>query len=94
MITKGKNGLLWVFNEHVEHTVNAMVTFASRKYVRQTWPVPFFLWRWSHRASNWKTPLKGTMPSQHTQWFTQRTSMLFRAVYILITSATRRKSYK
>lgn len=43
MITKGKNGLLWVVNEHVEHPVNAMVTFASRQYVRQTWPVPFFV---------------------------------------------------
>lgn len=40
MITKGKKGLLWVFNEHLERTVNAMVTFASRKYVRQTCPVP------------------------------------------------------
>lgn len=42
MITKGKQGLVWVFNEHLERTVNAMVIFTSRKYMRQTCPVPFF----------------------------------------------------
>lgn len=35
MITKGKKVLVWVFNAHLERTINTMVIFTFRKYVRQ-----------------------------------------------------------
>lgn len=54
MITKGKKGLVWVFNEHLERTVNTMVIFTFRKYIRQVLS-HFSCGHWSHRASNWKT---------------------------------------
>lgn len=33
MITKGKKGLFWVFSEHLECMVNAVVIFTSRKCI-------------------------------------------------------------
>lgn len=65
MITKGKKGLVWVFNEHFEHTVNAMVVLIFRKYRVRQIQSHFLI-----SVTYWKTSSpKGTMPPGHTNEF-------------------------